>query len=520
MPRSKNVILVCALLSICLIALVAQKINLTNVDLGRHLINGVIMLDPSTYGATREALLHTNFFSYTFPDYPFINHHWGSGVLMYLIYLTTGFTGLSVVYVLCILGAFLALFFISLKYTSLSPAILGSLLSIPLIAERTEVRPEGVSYLFIAIFIYILWQVNKKHDYKKLYFLPIIALFWANMHIYFILGPLIIGAFIFESLVRKEWELLKKLSYTFAATIIATLVTPYGWSGLVYPFVIFKNYGYLVAENQSIPFLLKLGFSNPNFLLWFIVIAIILVTSIMILIYRRKDFAIALSCIAIAFGILGFFGIRYLAIFGISMLPLLIWNIHILSDEYREKFNADKRKTFYTATVIIIIIMFTLIYFSARMPWNSNFGIGLMKDVNGSAEFVKENKISGPFFTNYDIGSYFIFHMFTPDKLERVFVDNRPEAYPKEFFQNVYVKMQEDDNTWQQQLKKNNFNVIWFYRHDYTPWGQKFLITRVKDKAWAPVFVDNYTIIFLKRSDINTSIIKKYELPKSMFNVQ
>jgi hypothetical protein len=103
---------------------------------------------------------------------------------------------------------------------------------------------------------------------------------------------------------------------------------------------------------------------------------------------------------------------------------------------------------------------------------------------------------------------------------EKVFVDNRPEAYPKEFFSQVYIPMQENEDLWKEESVKNKFNVIFFYRLDYTPWGQKFLINRIKDPAWAPVFIDKETIIFLQRNKQNTEVIKKYELPKEMFTIK
>lgn len=79
--------------------------------------------------------------------------------------------------------------------------------------------------------------------------------------------------------------------------------------------------------------------------------------------------------------------------------------------------------------------------------------------------------------------------------------------------------MQENEKIWQKIDQKFNFNVIYFYRHDATPWGQQFLVSRIKDKQWVPVFVDQYTIIFLKRVKQNEVIIKKYEIPKSYFSL-
>ena len=99
-------------------------------------------------------------------------------------------------------------------------------------------------------------------------------------------------------------------------------------------------------------------------------------------------------------------------------------------------------------------------------------------------------------------------------------MDNRPEAYPKEFFSQIYIPMQENNDVWKKELEKEKFNVIYFDRLDYTPWSQRFLIERVKDIEWAPVYVDAETIIFLKRNEKNKNVIDKYELPQSMFSIK
>ncbi len=160
--------------------------------------------------------------------------------------------------------------------------------------------------------------------------------------------------------------------------------------------------------------------------------------------------------------------------------------------------------------------MTTILQFSAKLPWNRNFGIGIDQKQITPINFIKDNKIHGPFFNNYDIGGFMIFGLFPKEK---VFVDNRPEAYPKDFFENIYIPMQENEDIWKKELMKEKFNAIFFDRLDYTPWAQKFLLTRIKDSTWAPVFVDEQTIIFVARNKENTEIIKKYELPKEMFGL-
>jgi hypothetical protein len=143
-------------------------------------------------------------------------------------------------------------------------------------------------------------------------------------------------------------------------------------------------------------------------------------------------------------------------------------------------------------------------------------GTGLLKDdvlnldVNACGKFLRKHKVGGPIFNNYDIGSYLIWHLY-PDY--RVYVDNRPEAYPVAFFRDEYEVIQSDttDQTWQRNLNKYGFNAIVFYRHDMTTWGQPFLVRRVTDPEWAPVFIDEMTIVFVRRSPRNQALIDAFE---------
>lgn len=198
------------------------------------------------------------------------------------------------------------------------------------------------------------------------------------------------------------------------------------------------------------------------------------------------------------------------------LIPLFLYYAYILYTKPNEK---EKMENHIITSIIISIIIFIsiTINYNSRLPWNSNWGIGLLPEINKSADFFKTQHIIGPIFSNYDIGGYLIFHLYPQEK---VFIDNRPEAYPASFFQDEYIPMQNDEIIWDKELARWNFNAIYFARYDLTPWAQQFLITRITDPLWAPVFVDNYTIIFLRRNEKNTDIIKKYELPKDMFSTK
>jgi len=541
MRKSFIIALVC--LSLLLTVLVAQKINLAVADIGRHIKNGEMMLNAGEMGFSRSALLRTNFYSYTESDTPFVNHHWASGILFYFIFSLFGWSGLSFFHILIFVLAFAILFLLSHRKLPLLYLIPLSIFLLPLIAERTEIRPETFSYLFIAVFIYLLTRFAENDPSKKfLYLLPILFLFWANLHIYFVFGLFIIGAYLLERIIHKDWEKTRVLASILIFSVVATFITPFGPKALLYPFTIFQDYGYRLVENQSIPFLENIGFVNPSFIWWKIAAGFGILLSLWTLVRRPRQFPIALGIIAFAFGFLSFSAIRNFSVFGLVLLPYLAY-IFSAARNSKEKafrssterepatFSAGNDSVLFLAvsdkatevaiassiTISFLLLIIIPIRFSANTPWSPTWGVGLMSGVNDSAEFVREHNIQGPIFSNYDIGGYLIYHLFPAQK---VFVDNRPEAYSVEFFQNVYIPMQEKQEVWEKVSSQYNFNTIWFYRHDLTPWSQQFLIQMVNDPVWAPVFVDDYTIIFLKRTIQNTELIQKFELPKSLFSIK
>ena len=67
----------------------AKHIQLNAADLGRHIKNGELIL-------ARHGVPTVNEYSYTAPDFPFLNHHWGSGVLFHVVHALGGFPALSV----------------------------------------------------------------------------------------------------------------------------------------------------------------------------------------------------------------------------------------------------------------------------------------------------------------------------------------------------------------------------------------------------------------------------------------
>jgi hypothetical protein len=291
----------------------------------------------------------------------------------------------------------------------------------------------------------------------------------------------------------------------------------------------------MLAENQSVFFMMKRFPGNPLYG-WFLGI---LAGSFILLAARmfvEKTWRKALPALLVLIltGFMAARSVRAIAMFGFVVIPVAAECAGVLIAA-----TGSRVKKILLRSVTVLAI--SLVFFASAFPASylspvkrhahyvedkkyadSLFSIlarpeiwgGLKPGVERSAEFFKSTGLKGPVFNNYDIGGYFIYHLFPQ---ERPFVDNRPEAYPASFFKDIYGPMQADEKRWNEQLAKYGFQVIYFYRHDMTPDAQPFLIRRVRDPQWAPVFVDDYTIIFARRGGVNQPVIARHELPNAMF---
>lgn len=488
--------------------LCAQKIDLATADLGRHLKNGEWMINSGFNFSEKHSPMYENFYSYTHPEFPAVNHHWGSGIIFYLIWKWTGFVGLSIFYIIATLAAFFLFFLLSVEESNFTLAALFSFFLAPLMAERTEIRPEVFSVLFLVVFFFVLWKyLRKEISWKWLFILPVIMVFWVNLHVYFFLGFFLIGIFGLEKLIKGETKEIKKIGSMFVLAVLAALLNPAGFRGLVYPLFIFKNYQYTIVENKSVWFVENYGILNSNFIIIKAVLVLIILSFILLFFINRKKISISLLIIALLFGALGWLAIRNFTLLGFFAFPVLSYNFYHIFKQKEGEMNYAKENGIAVLYIILAVLSF---YGNIQYAWahSQESGIGLRLGVEDAANFIRKEGIVGPFFNNYDLGGYLIWEMFPREK---VFVDNRPEEYPGEFFTNVYKPMQESKEIWNKEELKWNFNAIVFYWRDITPWGQGFLKNIKTNENWAQVYKDDYTMIYLRKNKANQLIIDKYK---------
>ncbi len=480
----------------------AVPINLTTADVGRHIKNGELILQGHT------DLLYRNYYSFTHPDYSFINHHWLFGVLAYQLWQVTGFEGLSVVYIMMLLAALFFFWRAAHSRGHFAITVFFIALSLPMLWDRREIRPEGLSILFMSLYFYLLTKLSLGRIKLQWVYLILIPtqVIWVNVHIFFFMGPLLVGFFLWEGASRGCSVCVRYLRPLLIISIFVNLINPSGLSGAVTPFNIFKGLGYRLAENQNVFFMME-KFYAPIYPYFLITVVILLIGVIIAVIKRGWKVNLAFVVLTIFIIAAGMKAIRLIMPYSFFLVVLGPFFYAQIEGSLTQELQKKIRVVVLCAAIVLTACAFKNIN-------QASAGIGLMPGINASADFYKQAGLSGPIFSNYDIGGYLIYHL-APQ--EKVFVDNRQEAFPPDFFKDNYIPMQEDNKIWEKLSAEYDFNVIYFYRHDLTPWGQNFLIERIKDPTWAPVFVDGYTLILLKRNVSNQPLIERFELPKSMF---
>ena len=513
-----------AFLLFLLSILYCPKINLTIADLGRHIQNGAVTL-------SQGFPVSTNYYSYTEPAVKVVNHHWGAGVVFYWVWRFFGFEGLSVFYCLLLLLSFLLFFKIARDMSNFSLAFFFSVLSIPMITSRLEIRPEGFSYVLAGLYLNVLYRYKvQKLDGRWLWAIPFLQVLWINLHGYFIFGILLVGFFCIDAWLNENRGQLKQLFKIELASVFACFLNPFGWQGVVVPFKIFEKPTYTIIENMSV-FVRHKMFPDHIGYIHFEVMFFIL---ILLLCFMGKE---QLRKNILPILIMGFFStlawsaIRFLAMWGFFYIPItaglcfsLLKNWSII------KKTVLNRAALITASLVLVCsIIFKSHYYSlynsglfhlmsqesSTKSWfweglkNLRKLPGLLPDSNASANFFKKQQLKGPIFNNFDIGGYLIFHLFPQ---ERVFMDNRPEAYSASFFKSIYVPMQNDEAVWQKMDELFGFNAIYFQHQDATRWAKPFLARRMQDPEWALVHIDSFAVILLKRNEQNAAVIARYNI--------
>lgn len=174
----------------------------------------------------------SDWFSFTTFDEPWIDAQWGFQVAAAWIHGRFGIVGLSLAK--AVIGA-LAIAVATGAYRPRWPILPQALVWIPallLVASRFYPRPEIVTLLFTAIFLFVLFHAEDSP--ALLWLLPPVQVIWVNVHGLFVFGPALVALYFAEAVLRmgRLDGVFRHLMPVTLLVLAATLVSPYLFGNL------------------------------------------------------------------------------------------------------------------------------------------------------------------------------------------------------------------------------------------------------------------------------------------------
>ncbi len=214
-----------AALTVILFGLMLFAHNLADVDLWGNV--GFVRALP-----WQDGYHWTNTYSYTEPDYPWVNHEWGAEYILHHTHRLLGNTGLLGLKVL-IGFVLLALMNHELTRDGVSGPVRFGLLLLCLstMGYGFSTRPHLFTYLMITLFILLMRRRRRRW---LLGLAPFLGILWANLHGAFFIGIIMLlihTAAELAALPRDGRQALRAAAWPAAAAVLfaaGSLLNPYG----------------------------------------------------------------------------------------------------------------------------------------------------------------------------------------------------------------------------------------------------------------------------------------------------
>jgi hypothetical protein len=446
-------------------------------------------------------------FSFISPPLPWTAHEWLSEVIMALVHQTFGLTGIVVVFSLVISLTSLLLF----QFVRTNKAdILLTLFVVGLVTISASLHWLARPHLF-SLFLTVVWYhlLDSYHyrDKNVLYWLPLLMLLWVNLHGGFMFGFMLLGVyllgnlkeFIFPTHQAKEIskKKLTRLASTSAVCLLCSLINPYGYHILLFPFK-FMSDNFLMSN--------VLEFLSPNFhgalpfkYLFLLTIAALAVSAVPLNVIEAT-LTVLLSYMAL-------YSARYIPLFAVIVAPILLRQmetifgnaegtlIRFLKARSENITAIDKSLRGGVWPVIAIVSVYIL-----ATNGYIQYGFDESKMPVAAVEFLKKEHLKGNMFSNDEFGDYMIYAAWPEYK---VFIDGRSDMYGRTWG-SQYLKVVRVQPDWEKVIEKNN--IAWVLGSTNSSLSSILL----EKKSWHLVYADTVANIFVKKTPENHFLINRY----------
>jgi len=369
-------------------------------------------------------------------------------------------------------------------------------------------RPQVISFLFSAILVGLLFRLENERFPHWL--LPLLMLFWANLHGGFIVGDIILVLFGMGAILeyRSESKRLKRCLFWVFSSLLASFFNPTGWLAFQEAFNLYNTQLMsTVTEYQNTLAAFKAG-EYYLLVLWLFVglywLGVFLQRR---LVWPEIFIAVFLTWFSLAH-------LRNVGFFTVAMLPFIGQGLGPLLPKEARKI---KIVTLVLVSLSVAVLVFRgSILFSLR----DRADVGLQAQTASLVRFLEKSDLTGHMFNSYDLGGYLLWR-FYPQR--QVFIDSRgmDASVHKDWLAIASASTEIVAGG-----KRRYLDLLDRYAVDYVVYAlagsQTGRITPLikallPHSHWYPVYLDERFYVLVKESAKNSRVIQLYAMPKIVF---
>jgi hypothetical protein len=494
-------------------------------DVFWHLATGRYVLETGSVPST-------DVFGYITQGQKWMPFEWGWDVLTYSVYNIAGYNGLSVLRTFLIAIVFAVFLIILRKFkVNYNLTIVTLFILLFSIIDRLTPRPHLMSYVFFALTLYILIQYRyfKRDNYKILFFLPLIFLFWANTHMGIIAGILLLGVFISSEIISyftfraskntgirnlNKPEIIRLLMI-FITCLLVMLINPNGIATYIYAYDHTKMKMLETVNEWVSPFSEKYTDSFVSYLY-----KGFLFSGLLVLYYAFKKKDLFLGLLYIVFAVYSVRAMRFTVDYILVMFCFTIISIDYLLG----KMNSQKLKKYFSinpAPKLIISAILILLIFPVKndslylkfLKYYRVTGFGVNSDFIPTAmfDFMKTNdipNIGDKVFNHFGTGGFFVWSF----EGKQNFIDSR--NLNDDIF-NKYQQILSKRPGFEQKLEEYGIDYIIYLAPDLVRDPKEMENTCIsyfcKSSNWKLIFWDDKSFLWVKNLPKFKDLIDKYE---------
>jgi len=431
------------------------KFSVIDLDIWWHLKVGDWIVQHAAFP-------HTGILSRTAANRPWIAYSWGYEVLLSRFYAWFGLVGIGLYGTLLTMGVALSVYGMARRLSgSFWFAVILASLSCYGFLFLMMPRPVFFSVILLCLTLTLILQAQRTGRVQTLYWLPLIFLFWANLHIQFIYGLAVVGLLLACTLAQRLAASLglstpyleepaiplKPLAAVFAGCVLATLISPYSYHlyGVIFAYSRSTLIYSIIKELQPLSFR---GYENFAELL--------LAGAAFFAVGWQKKISLFKLALLVMASVVAFRTMR-------DSWFLCVAAAACIADSSPQTSESDAADKPWELGIVFAIVAVALLLFSRSADFSTR---GLDAAISSrfpvkAVNFLRQNPVPGPLYNTFDWGGFLTWYM--PDY--PVVVDGRTDLYGDEL-----NKMLFDTSNGEASYKDNPYlneaGVVLLHRYD------------------------------------------------------